>query len=194
MFPLSPYNRTKREIIRLWTAESSVSPCLSSMSSTLHQARVRASHLLPHDERKTKTTMKLSNNFHIREFDCRDGSRVPPELTPVLQNLVTGILQPVRDYFQSPLYIISGYRTCSWNAKVGGAENSVHLTAGAADFRVAGAAVHTVHDWILDEHFEGRMKALGGLGIYPNWIHADVRKIGVLRRWAGNGVGSEPSS
>ena len=50
-----------------------------------------------------------------------------------LQNLVTHILDPLRQLWGSPLYVNSGYRSHAVNAAVGGARNSQHLTGCAAD-------------------------------------------------------------
>lgn len=50
-----------------------------------------------------------------------------------LQNLVTHILDPLRQLWGSPLYVNSGYRSPAVNAAVGGARNSQHLTGCAAD-------------------------------------------------------------
>lgn len=137
--------------------------------------------------------MKLSDNFHLDEFACHDGTPVPPELVPVVRLLVTSILQPIRDHFGKALYIISGYRTWQWNQKVGGAAQSTHLTAAGADFRVVGVSPEEVHKTMLSQrHNESELRILGGLGLYPGWVHADIRRVGDrLRQWSGTGVGSE---
>jgi uncharacterized protein YcbK (DUF882 family) len=77
--------------------------------------------------------MKLTNNFTLQEFDCKDGTPVPQQFIPNVQKLAEQ-LQTLRDYIGEPVMITgSGYRTPSHNAKVGGARNSQHLTASGAD-------------------------------------------------------------
>lgn len=137
--------------------------------------------------------MKLSENFSLWEFECHDGTPVPPELIPVVQRLVASALQPMRDHFKAPVSIVSGYRTCAWNAKVGGAENSVHLTAGAADIRVLGFTPSEVTGTIMANKIPGILRNLGGIGTYKTWVHVDIRRVGIgrIRQWKGAGVGSE---
>ena len=49
---------------------------------------------------------KLSDNFSVREFACKDGS----DIIPVDMELVR-VLQDVRDHFKVPVAINSAYRT-----------------------------------------------------------------------------------
>ena len=50
-----------------------------------------------------------------------------------LVTLITRVLDPIRERWQSPVYINSGYRCAELNKKVGGAANSYHLRGMAAD-------------------------------------------------------------
>ena len=47
--------------------------------------------------------------------------------------LITKVLDPIRERWQSPIYITSGYRCPALNRKVGGVENSYHTRGMAAD-------------------------------------------------------------
>jgi len=69
----------------------------------------------------------LSAHFSRREFDCHDGSRANPD--PAL----IACLERLRALIGKPISIVSGYRSESWNARVGGAKNSQHLYNRAAD-------------------------------------------------------------
>lgn len=74
---------------------------------------------------------KLSANFTVKEFKCNDGSdTVKIDLDNVTQ------LQKIRDHFSKAITITSGYRTKSYNAKIGGATNSYHTKGMAADIVV----------------------------------------------------------
>ena len=71
---------------------------------------------------------KLSTNFTVKEFACKDGSDsvlVAPRLVMVLQS--------IRSHFGVPVVIHSAYRTPQYNAKVDGAEHSQHCYGTAAD-------------------------------------------------------------
>lgn len=140
--------------------------------------------------------MKLSANFSLREFMCRDGTPVPDPLLPFLNELVDHVLQPIRAAWGAPLIVISGYRTPEHNARIGGAAKSTHMFKGAAGADIQPIfldAVPNLHALVLDMRKQGRLPRLGGLGEYPNWIHVDTLMAadGHLRRWQGSGMGSE---
>jgi len=61
-------------------------------------------------------TRKLSANFTVAEFACKDGS------DPVfVDSSLAALLQKIRDHFGRPVVITSGYRTAAHNKSVGGA-------------------------------------------------------------------------
>src|SRR5687767_4001392 len=80
-------------------------------------------------------TMKLTENFNLFEFACKDGSPVPPELIPNVQLLAKN-LQVLRDHLKEPVRLNSGYRSPEYNARIGGAKSSQHKLAKAADITV----------------------------------------------------------
>lgn len=105
----------------------------------------------------------LSPHFSAREFRCKDGSE--HAIAPAL----IAMLEAIRAHFGAPVTITSGYRSPAWNAKVGGARRSRHLTGEAADIRVARMSPTAVYAW-ADAHF-----AAGGIGLYRSWVHVDCR-------------------
>ena len=70
---------------------------------------------------------QLSKNFKVKEFACKDGS----DKILISDELVV-MLQQLRDRIGA-IRISSGYRTVSWNSKIGGAVNSSHTMGMAAD-------------------------------------------------------------
>lgn len=124
--------------------------------------------------------MKLTKNFSLSEFDCKDGTKVPANLIPNVQKLANN-LQALRDYLKVPVKITgSGYRSPSHNAKVGGAKNSQHLTASASDINAEGLTTKQLADAIEKLILEGKMSQ-GGIGIYKTFVHYDIR--GTKARW-----------
>ena len=127
---------------------------------------------------------KLTHNFSLWEFKCRDGSSVPDDL---LDNviLLCKNLQVLRDHLNKPIRVISGYRTPKYNRKIGGAKRSQHMLAKAADIKVKGMSPSEVKAVIVQLVKEGKMMS-GGVGLYKTFTHYDVR--GRNARWYGKGV------
>lgn len=123
--------------------------------------------------------MNLTPNFKLSEFKCKDGSNVPACLHVNVQELAEN-LQVLRDELGKPITIISGYRTPDYNESIDGAKKSQHLLAKAGDIKVSGMESTDVHEKILALIEEGKMKQ-GGVGVYPTFVHYDVR--GTKARW-----------
>lgn len=139
--------------------------------------------------------MRLSPSFVLDEFECHSGEDVPEEYIDNVQRLCIDVLQPIRNRWGA-LVVVSGWRSKSWNTRVGGARNSTHLTGDGADVRpVRHRDIAEFHADILRMYKAGDLPGLGGLGQYRGWVHVDTRraKDGHLRRWTGRGMGSEPN-
>lgn len=122
---------------------------------------------------------RVSENFRVYEFRCRDGSdeiRISSE--------TVGILQAVRDYFGRPVTINSAYRTAEYNASpaVNGAKNSQHVKGTACDIKVKGvppAAIAAFLEARYPKH---------GIGLYSSFVHIDSRGYKSYWRDAGSKV------
>jgi len=125
--------------------------------------------------------MKLSKNFSLSEFDCNDGSTTPDEVIVNLR-LLAEQLQILRDFIGKAITINSGYRSPSYNKKIGGVLKSKHVLGQAADIRVEGVSPREIHGIISELIKDGRMKE-GGLGKYSSFTHYDIR--GTKARWNG---------
>ena len=112
---------------------------------------------------------KLSANFTVKEFACKDGSDAvltAPRLVMVLQS--------IRSHFAAPVVIHSAYRTPQYNAKVGGATHSQHCYGTAADISVRGQTPAAVAAYARE-----LMPDWGGVGVYAGqgFTHVDVREL-----------------
>ena len=128
----------------------------------------------------TDGSRRLAPDFKVRELRCRDGTD-----TVMVDEVLTVVLQCIREHFGKAVTITSGYRTAAHNAAVGGAKSSQHLLGRAADIRVQGVSVEDVAAYA-----ESLMPGWGGVGRYPvkvgrttGWVHVDTRAD--KARWKG---------
>lgn len=130
--------------------------------------------------------MKISKNFTLEELYLSPTSirlgikNVPnPTQTANLRQLVATILQPLRDSFNLPIAINSGFRSASLNRSIGGSEKSQHLRGEAADIRILGVANDLVfqqimalglpYDQMILEHVPQHDRHRG-------WVHVSISK------------------
>ena len=73
----------------------------------------------------------ISPHFSIGEMACKDGSDEVLYSTELM-----GTLEKLRAYGGFTIHINSGYRTPSYNKKIGGASHSQHIYGTAADISV----------------------------------------------------------
>lgn len=123
--------------------------------------------------KKYDGSKKLSTNFKVKEFACKDGSD-PIFVSPALVE----VLQSIRSHFGRAVTITSGYRTVAHNKKEGGATYSRHLYGMAADIKVSGVTPKKVAAYV-----ETLLPNSGGIGVYKNFVHVDVRAA--RARWNG---------
>ena len=119
--------------------------------------------------------MKLSAHFDSTEFDCHHCKTGGEDMDPALVEL----LKVLREHFNKPVHITSGYRCPDHNKAVGGATHSQHLLGTAADVQVKGVMPQDVAEY-LDSKEESK-----GLGRYKTFTHVDVRS-GSKARWGKN--------
>jgi uncharacterized protein YcbK (DUF882 family) len=123
--------------------------------------------------------MRLTKDFNRSEFDCNDGSVMPKEVLMNVQKLANQ-LQVLRDCLGVPITVNSGYRSTSYNKKIGGTLNSQHILGKAADITAKGYTPAQVYAKIEKLINSGDMLQ-GGLGLYSTFIHTDIRKT--RARW-----------
>lgn len=102
--------------------------------------------------------MKLTTHFKSEEFGC-NGKDIPKSLIKNCTR-VAEVLEVIREFFQKPIIINSGYRTIIHNKKIGGKENSKHLKALAADFRINGVKHDRIYKAIAFLIGIGRLKEI----------------------------------
>jgi uncharacterized protein YcbK (DUF882 family) len=123
--------------------------------------------------------MQLTQDFELIEFVCKDGSDVPDEYMHNVQELADN-LQVLRDEIKESIHINSGYRSPNYNKRIGGKPASKHMLAQAADITVKGYSPKKLAQ-IIERLIACKKMKQGGLGIYPGFVHYDVR--GKKARW-----------
>lgn len=107
----------------------------------------------------------VSPHFKAKEFQCKDKSEYLLIATELIE-----ILEKIRNHFNAPVIINSGYRTPSWNSKVNGASNSYHCKGMAADIVVKRHSSKEV------AKYANEVMEQGGVIRYTNFTHIDVRE------------------
>jgi hypothetical protein len=137
--------------------------------------------------------------FQWPELACKDGTPYPDEWKADLTRGVKlmSLLNTIRKLVGGPVEVVSGYRSPAYNESLiaadaarglhGVASGSQHVEGRAADIS---AGVHAspehLHGLIFDAYVAGRLPDLGGMGLYPDWVHVDVRErqpVDHLAQW-----------
>jgi hypothetical protein len=112
--------------------------------------------------------LKLSENFCVKEFACKDGSdtlKIDLDLIPLIQRF--------RNYVETGVYFNSAYRTPSYNKKVGGATSSYHVKGQALDIPFLNSYKYLTSREKMCAFFN--TLGVKGIIIYPTFIHVDTR-------------------
>ena len=146
----------------------------SQKQSTIIQFVLPKEQKVQKYSRKKDGEKQLTKNFKVREFACHDGT---DEI--LIYSKLPEILQKIRAHFGCAVVINSGYRTPSYNKKVGGVSSSQHILGSAADI-----VVKNVSPKKVAAYAETLLKNTGGIGIYTKkgFTHIDVREK--IARWS----------
>lgn len=117
----------------------------------------------------------ISPHFKVREFHS---IKDPCDMVKVDEKLVA-LLENIRNFTGKPVHINSGYRSPKYNKTIKNASpSSQHCAGKAADIVISGVSPAKVAE--IAECYLG---SSGGIGIYKNFTHVDVRNG--HSRWKG---------
>jgi uncharacterized protein YcbK (DUF882 family) len=101
--------------------------------------------------------MMLSDHFSLAEFTksqtaIRKGIKNDPNDAAIenMRLLCENILEPVRQHYDIPFTLNSGFRCLALNEAVGSSSRSQHVTGQAADFEIPTIANKNLAHWIMD--------------------------------------------
>lgn len=118
---------------------------------------------------------RLSPHFKVKEFHSPHD---PCDVVKVDEKLLT-LLERIRAHVGKPVHVNSGYRSPEYNATLKNASpRSQHCNGKAADIWVEGVTPKQIAE--IAECYLG---SSGGIGIYKNFTHVDVREG--CARWKG---------
>lgn len=126
------------------------------------------------------------------ELDCGDGTPYPEEWRRSRAYPLSVEFEYIRATAGgNPLAVGSGYRTRSWNSKVGGARYSEHPEGNAIDIYppAEGRLPLLVDAALLVAHRPGGR--IRGIGVYRTFVHVDIRAGDRVCRWRGSRVEPE---
>ena len=135
--------------------------------------------------------MKLSKNLTLAEVTKSATAKrrgIPNEPTiEHLENLkaiAENVFQPMRDHFQVPINISSGYRSKELNDAIGGSLASQHSKGEALDIDCApysGLSNREVFEYIKDHlEFDQLIWEFGNESD-PDWVHVSYKRQGKNR-------------
>lgn len=108
---------------------------------------------------------QLTANFKSNEFSCKGKGCCSKVL---IDEKLVEYLQKIRNHFDKPIIINSGYRCAKHNKAIGGSSGSYHTKGQAADIVVSGVKPAEVAKYA---------ESIGilGIGLYDTFVHIDTR-------------------
>lgn len=100
------------------------------------------------------------------------------------KKLAEKVFEPIREHFNAPIHISSGYRSAALNKKIGGASSSQHCSGEAIDIDMDGASITNkqVFDFIK-QHLEfDQLIWEFGTASNPDWVHVSYESTGKQRK------------
>ena len=136
--------------------------------------------------------MKLSKNLSLSETTkSTTAKRLGIDNTPDdwtkenLRQVAINIFQPLRDAFECPIYVSSGYRSAELNTAIGGSSRSQHVEGRALDLDAdvfGGCTNSQIFNYIKDNlEFDQLIWEFGDED-NPDWVHVSYVYDGVNRK------------
>jgi zinc D-Ala-D-Ala carboxypeptidase len=135
--------------------------------------------------------MQLSKNLSLAEMIIsgeakRKGiSNLPTEgHIANMKKLAMNIFQPIREHFDNPIYISSGYRSAELNKAIKGSPSSQHCSGEAMDIDMDGTTITNaqIFNWIKDNLVFDQLIWEFGTDANPDWVHVSYESTGKQRK------------
>jgi zinc D-Ala-D-Ala carboxypeptidase len=135
--------------------------------------------------------MQLSKNLTLAEVTRsesakRKGISNQPTLVHLenFKKLAVNIFQPIRDYFNVPIHISSGYRSKDLNSIIGGSSTSQHCKGEAIDIDMDGTSITNaqIFNFIKDNLNFDQLIWEFGTDKNPDWVHVSYKSTEKQRK------------
>jgi uncharacterized protein YcbK (DUF882 family) len=114
----------------------------------------------------------VSNHFSRSEFACKCGCGFNAVDVELLDKL-----EMIRSHFDKPVHITNACRCLNHNRSIGSKDTSQHIKGLAVDIYINGIEPQEIADYVDEFLLQGK----GGIGIYKDFVHIDIRKN--MARW-----------
>lgn len=133
--------------------------------------------------------MQLSENLSLAEMirsesAKRNGIKNEPtaEHLSNMKKLAINIFQPIREHFNVPIHISSGYRSLALNKAIKGSASSQHLLGQAFDLDMNGSSSKVTNKMIF-EFIKNNLDFDQLINEYDySWVHVSYNNKGRQRR------------
>lgn len=135
--------------------------------------------------------MQLSKNLSLSEMIISDSAKragifnTPSEVHLAnMKKLAMNIFQPIREHFNHPIHISSGYRSPALNKLIGGSASSQHSSGEAIDIDMDGSTISNaqIFDWIKHNLVFDQLIWEFGTDANPDWVHVSYESTGKQRK------------
>ncbi len=129
----------------------------------------------------------MTPHFSLNEFTKSDTAirlginNIPGTIARQnLETLCKEVLEPIRQYFNKPVRVTSGYRSRALNDAVGSKPSSDHVQGCAADIEITGIPNIDVATWIRDklDYHQVILEFFRYDDPNAGWVHVSYRKNG----------------
>jgi zinc D-Ala-D-Ala carboxypeptidase len=135
--------------------------------------------------------MQLSKNLSLSEMIRSESakrkniSNMPSDAHLAnMKKLATNVFQPIREHFNQPIHISSGYRSQELNKLISGAASSQHSSGEAMDIDMDGTSITNaqIFNWIKDNLVFDQLIWEFGTDKNPDWVHVSYESTGKQRK------------
>lgn len=135
--------------------------------------------------------MKISEHLDLSELTRSESAKrlgidnnPTPEHIENFKKLANNVFEPIREYFNTPIRISSGYRSKGLNQAIKGAASSQHCTGEAIDIDMDGTGISNkkIFDFIKENLSFDQLIWEFGNSSGPDWVHVSYESNGKQRK------------